>query len=86
MRTAHCPMCGDLVALTDLILDGALQIREGRSEHGNPLLETQTVGRHSRTQLMADAIWRDQFINGREISLVEGFIKDNVKEGLVLHS
>ena len=85
MRAAHCPMCRNLVALDDFILDRALKIGERRSEHGDPLLEPQTAGGHSPTQLMADAVWRDQFIYGRQITLVEGFIKDTLKDGSALH-
>ena len=85
MRAAHCPMCRNLVALDDFILDRTLQVGEPSSEHGNQLFESRPVGGHSPTQMMADAVWRDQFIYGREISLVEGFIKDTLKDGLAVH-
>ena len=85
MRAAHCPMCRNLVAFDDFILDCALKIRERRSEHGDQLFESHPVGGYPPTQMMADAVWRDQFIDGREIALVEGFIKDALKDGLAVH-
>ena len=85
MRAAHCPMCRNLVALDDFILDRALKIRERRSEHGDQLFESHPVGGYPPTQMMADAVWRDQFIYSREVALVEGLIKDTLEDRLVLH-
>ena len=81
---AHCPLCRDSVALDDLILYAAVQIGKRRSEHGDPLFETHPVGGDSPTQMMADAVRRDQFIHNREIALVESFVKDSLDDGLAL--
>jgi len=85
VRAAHCPVRCDFVTLDNLILDGAMQIGEGHSEHGDPLLETRPVSGHAPTQMMADAVGRDQFIYDREIALVEGFVKDLLDDGLTLN-
>ena len=85
MRAAHCPMCRNLVTFDNFILYCAQKIGERRSEHGDQLFEAHPVGGYPPTQLMADAVWCDQFIYGREIALVEGFIKDTLEDGLALH-
>jgi hypothetical protein len=75
----------DFVAQNDFILNGAEKIGEGRSEHGNQLLESHPVGGHSPTQMVADAIERDQFIHNREIALIERLVKDMPDDGLALN-
>ena len=75
----------NFVTLADFILHYAVQIGKRRSEHGDPLFETQPVGGHAPTQLMGDAIGRDQFIHDSEIALVEGFVKDLLDDGLALN-
>lgn len=35
MRAAHRPMCCNLIALSDFILDFTLKIGEGSAKHGN---------------------------------------------------
>ena len=86
MRAAQCPMCRNLVALDDFILDRTLKVGEPCSKHGNQLFESRPVGGHSPTQMMADAVRRDQFIYGREIPLIEGLIKNTLEDGLVVHA
>ncbi len=75
----------NFVILDDFILDAAVQIGKRRSEHGDPLFETQSVGGHAPTQMMADAFGRDQFIYDSEIALVEGFVKDFLDDGFALN-
>jgi hypothetical protein len=85
VRAVHCPKHRNFVTLDDFILHRAVQIGEPRSEHGDPLFETQPVGGHAPTQMMADAVGGDQFIYDSEIALVEGFVKDLVEYGFALN-
>jgi len=83
---AHCPVRCGFVSLYDFIFDGAVKIGERRSEHGDQLFESRTVGGRSPTQMMAYAIGRDQLIHDSEIPLVEGFVKNAADDGFALNS
>ena len=85
VRAAHCPVRRDFVSLHDFIFDDAVKIGERSSEHGDQLFESHSVGGRSPTQMMADAIGRDQLIHDSEVAPVEGFIKNAADDGFALN-
>lgn len=86
MGAAHCPMRCGFFSLYDFIFDGAVNIGECHSEHGDQLFETHPIGGHSPTEMMADTLGRDEFIYDRKIALIEGFIKNAADNGSALSS
>ena len=85
MSSAHCPVCRDFGSIGYFILDDAVKIWERCSERDNQLLEAHAVGGYSPTQIVAGAIGCDQFIDDREIALIECLVQYMPYDGFVLN-
>src|ERR671933_1369862 len=85
MRPASPPSCHNLVAFSDHILNTHHEIREGSTEHGQPLLELLAVlvGIHRR---VVDKVGGNQLIQRIKVSLVPTLLDDLLCLSLVFFS
>jgi hypothetical protein len=74
LRAAHRPVRGKLVTLSDLVLDGTVEIGEGSAEGSDQLLEPHPAARHTPTQRVANAVGRDQFIHNGQVAFIESLV------------
>ena len=81
---AHCGRAGrDLVPFRDLIVNGEVELGEGRADRRDELFEFVQAGRLARRRIVVHIVGGDHLVCDSEVPRIEEFLKEPPVDGLV---